>query len=52
MDRMETARRRLAEGGVVVVSNVPSGVQLGVDCKTYEVGPKFRGLKVSNAYRM
>ncbi|XP_019368595.1 PREDICTED: protein AAR2 homolog [Gavialis gangeticus] len=42
----EQARRLFAEGAAVVVLGVPEGTQLGVDYKTWSVGPRFRGIKM------
>ncbi|XP_019395313.1 PREDICTED: protein AAR2 homolog [Crocodylus porosus] len=42
----EEARRLFAEGAAVVVLGVPEGTQLGVDYKTWSVGPRFRGIKM------
>ncbi|KAK7884191.1 hypothetical protein WMY93_027314 [Mugilogobius chulae] len=42
----DVARNLFAEGATLVLLGVPRGTELGIDCKTWQVGPKFRGVKM------
>lgn len=42
----EVARRLFEEGATLVLLGVPRGTELGIDCKTWHVGPRFRGVKM------
>ncbi|CAM9816234.1 unnamed protein product [Ascophyllum nodosum] len=42
----EQARRRLLEGGYFVAMGVPPGIEFGIDLKSYQTGPRFRGVKM------
>lgn len=42
----DVARRLFEEGATLVLLGVPRGTELGIDCKTWQVGPKFRGVKM------
>eukprot|EP00953_Heterococcus_sp_UTEX-ZZ885_P030313 16021-Heterococcus_DN1.PRE.5 len=45
MDENE-ARMRLQAGGFLIALDVPAGLQLGIDCKIYQTGPNFKGIKM------
>lgn len=42
----EEAKRLFSEGAVFVLLNVPEGTEFGIDFKSWNVGEKFRGLKM------
>lgn len=42
----DVARRLFEEGATLVLLGVPRGTELGIDCKSWQVGPKFRGVKM------
>lgn len=42
----DVARNLFVEGATLVLLGVPRGTELGIDCKTWQVGPKFRGVKM------
>ena len=42
----ELARRLFFEGATVVILNMPKGTEFGIDYNSWEVGPKFRGVKM------
>lgn len=42
----EEAKRLFAEGAVFILLNVPEGTEFGIDLKSWNVGEKFRGLKM------
>lgn len=42
----EEARRLFAEGAVFVLLNVPEETEFGIDLKSWNVGEKFRGIKM------
>ncbi|XP_036390126.1 protein AAR2 homolog [Megalops cyprinoides] len=42
----ETARGLFEEGATLVLLGVPEGTELGMDYKSWQVGPRFRGLKM------
>lgn len=42
----EVARRLFAEGATLVLLGVPQGTEFGIDCKSWQVGPRFRGVKM------
>ncbi|XP_042197744.1 protein AAR2 homolog [Callorhinchus milii] len=42
----ELARRLFFEGGTLVILGVPKGTEFGIDYNTWEVGPKFKGVKM------
>ncbi|XP_072305876.1 protein AAR2 homolog [Eucyclogobius newberryi] len=42
----DVARNLFAEGATLVLLGVPLGTELGIDCKSWQVGPKFRGVKM------
>uniref|UniRef100_A0A3P9CU99 Protein AAR2 homolog n=1 Tax=Maylandia zebra TaxID=106582 RepID=A0A3P9CU99_9CICH len=35
-----------SEGATLVLLGVPQGTELGIDCKSWQVGPRFRGVKM------
>lgn len=41
-----TALNLLAEGGVLVILDMPQGTHFGMDYLSWQVGPKFRGVKM------
>lgn len=42
----EVARRLFEEGATLVLLGVPEGTELGIDYKSWQVGPRFRGVKM------
>ncbi|PNJ57662.1 AAR2 isoform 1 [Pongo abelii] len=42
----ELAKRLFFEGATVVILNMPRGTEFGIDYNSWEVGPKFRGVKM------
>ncbi|XP_029773984.1 protein AAR2 homolog isoform X2 [Suricata suricatta] len=42
----ELAKRLFFEGATVVILNMPKGTEFGIDYNSWEVGPKFRGVKM------
>lgn len=42
----DTARRLLAEGAVLLIEDAPQGLEFGIDCHAWRVGPRFRGVKM------
>ncbi|XP_060930939.1 protein AAR2 homolog [Limanda limanda] len=42
----DVALRRFEEGATLVLLGVPQGTELGIDCKSWQVGPRFRGVKM------
>ncbi len=42
----DTARGLLKEGAVVVVLDMPLGTEFGIDYTSWNVGPKFKGIKM------
>ncbi|XP_009677573.2 protein AAR2 homolog [Struthio camelus] len=42
----ELAKRLFFEGATVVILNVPEGTEFGIDYNTWDVGPRFRGVKM------
>ncbi|KAM4563631.1 protein AAR2 homolog [Odontesthes bonariensis] len=40
------AQRLFEEGAILVLLGVPKGTELGIDCKSWQVGPRFRGVKM------
>lgn len=42
----EVAKKLFFEGGVLIFLDVPAGTEFGVDLKSWNVGEKFRGLKM------
>uniref|UniRef100_A0A1A8NHL0 Protein AAR2 homolog n=1 Tax=Nothobranchius pienaari TaxID=704102 RepID=A0A1A8NHL0_9TELE len=42
----DVARRLFEEGATLVLLGVPQGTELGIDCKSWQVGPRFRGVKM------
>uniref|UniRef100_A0A3B4A283 Protein AAR2 homolog n=1 Tax=Periophthalmus magnuspinnatus TaxID=409849 RepID=A0A3B4A283_9GOBI len=42
----DVARKLFVEGATLVLLGVPQGTELGIDCKSWHVGPKFRGVKM------
>ncbi|XP_067096308.1 protein AAR2 homolog [Osmerus mordax] len=42
----EVARRLFEEGATLVLLGVPEGTELGIDYKSWKVGPRFRGVKM------
>ncbi|KAM9751418.1 protein AAR2 homolog [Menidia menidia] len=42
----DVARRLFEEGATLVLLGVPRGTELGIDCKSWQVGPRFRGVKM------
>lgn len=42
----DVARRLFEEGAFLVLLGVPRGTELGIDCKSWQVGPRFKGVKM------
>lgn len=42
----ELAKSLFFEGATVVILNMPKGTEFGIDYNSWEVGPKFRGVKM------
>ncbi|XP_057686173.1 protein AAR2 homolog [Corythoichthys intestinalis] len=42
----DVARRLFEEGATLVLMGVPQGTEFGIDCKSWQVGPRFRGVKM------
>lgn len=42
----DVARRLFEEGATLVLLGVPQGTELGIDCKSWVVGPRFKGVKM------
>lgn len=42
----DVARRLFEEGAFLVLLGVPQGTELGIDCKSWRVGPRFKGVKM------
>lgn len=42
----DVARGLFEEGAILVLLDVPQGTELGIDCKSWLVGPRFRGVKM------
>ncbi|TNN37701.1 Protein AAR2 [Liparis tanakae] len=42
----EVALRLFEEGATLVLLGVPLGTELGIDCKSWQVGPRFKGVKM------
>ena len=42
----EVAKRLHAEGAVLIVLDVPEGTELGIDYFSWNVGPRFKGVKM------
>jgi len=42
----EVAQRLFAEGGTIVLKNVPVGTEFGIDMNSWTTGPKFLGVKM------
>ncbi|KAM4571610.1 protein AAR2 homolog [Fundulus diaphanus] len=42
----DVARRLFEEGATLVLLDVPRGTELGIDCKSWQVGPRFKGVKM------
>ncbi|XP_061865371.1 protein AAR2 homolog [Colius striatus] len=42
----ELARQLFFEGAAVLALGVPEGTEFGIDCSSWAVGPKFRGVKM------
>ena len=42
----ELAKRLFAEGGVLVLLDVPERTEFGIDYNCWNVGPKFKGVKM------
>lgn len=42
----EVARGLFEEGATLVLLGVPEGTELGIDYKSWQVGPRFRGVKM------
>lgn len=42
----DVARRLFEEGATLVLLGIPQGTELGIDCKSWRVGPRFRGVKM------
>ena len=42
----ELARRLFAEGGVLVLLDVPERTEFGIDFNCWSVGPRFKGIKM------
>ena len=42
----ELARRLFVEGAALVLLDVPQRTEFGIDCNSWSVGPKFKGVKM------
>lgn len=42
----DVARRLFEEGAFLVLLGVPQRTELGIDCKSWQVGPRFKGVKM------
>ncbi|XP_068198264.1 protein AAR2 homolog [Antennarius striatus] len=42
----DLAQRLFEEGAFLVLLGVPQGTELGIDCKSWQVGPRFKGVKM------
>ncbi|XP_061760359.1 protein AAR2 homolog isoform X2 [Nerophis ophidion] len=42
----DVARRLFEEGATLVLLGVPQGTEFGIDCKSWNVGPRFQGVKM------
>ncbi|XP_043946047.1 protein AAR2 homolog [Protopterus annectens] len=42
----DLARHLFFEGATMVILDVPEGTEFGIDCNTWDVGPKFKGVKM------
>lgn len=42
----DVALRLFEEGATLVLLGVPQGTELGIDCKSWQVGPRFKGVKM------
>ncbi|XP_019852377.1 PREDICTED: protein AAR2 homolog [Amphimedon queenslandica] len=42
----ETASRLFHEGGFLILLEVPQGTEIGIDYNSWNVGPKFKGIKM------
>lgn len=42
----DVALRLFEEGATLVLLGVPQGTELGIDCKSWQVDPRFRGVKM------
>ncbi|EPQ09137.1 hypothetical protein D623_10009362 [Myotis brandtii] len=42
----ELAKSLFFEGATVIILNMPKGTEFGIDYNSWEVGPKFRGVKM------
>ena len=40
------SRRLFADGGTLVLFDVPVGTEVGIDYKSWNTGPKFKGIKM------
>lgn len=45
MDQAE-AQRRLREGALILVRDMPVGTEFGLDYKSWRTGARFRGVKM------
>ena len=42
----ELAKRLFSDGGTLVLLDVPEGTEVGIDYKSWNSGPKFKGIKM------
>ena len=42
----DTANQLFDAGAILVFLNVPTGTEFGIDYNSWEVGPKFKGVKM------
>ena len=42
----ETANQISKDGALFVLENLPLQSEFGIDCKSYQIGEKFKGLKM------
>ncbi|XP_032221714.2 protein AAR2 homolog [Nematostella vectensis] len=40
------AKKRFEEGAFILCLDVPQGTEFGIDCNSWEVGPRFKGVKM------
>lgn len=42
----EVAKRLFEEGAVLIITGIPLGTEFGIDLSSYEIGERFRGIKM------
>lgn len=41
----EVAKELFEAGSIFIINNARMGMEIGIDCKSWSVGPKFLGIK-------